>query len=78
MISDNGNGKILLHIIPTALQAGGRSDADIATPTKDPALPPSTDIATPAPDGSAIITPTHKLLNIPLKMYLKDFSDFVL
>ena len=52
--------------ILTALHAGGRREADIATPTRDPALALNTDIATPAPEGKAISTPTHKLLNIPL------------
>ena len=30
------------------LTAGGRSEADMATPTREPALPPRTDRATPA------------------------------
>jgi hypothetical protein len=60
--------------ILTALHAGGRSEAEMATPTRDPAFPPSTDIATAAPDGTAIKTPTHKLLNIPLfKVHEKVF-----
>ena len=43
---------------PTALTAGGNSEADMATPTSEPVLPPNMDSATPAPDGSAIATPT--------------------
>ncbi|WAR22820.1 MAGL2-like protein [Mya arenaria] len=46
--------------------AGGRREADIATPTRDPAFPPSTERATPAPDGTAISIPTHRALNSPL------------
>ena len=42
----------------TALTAGGSREADMATPTRDPVLPPNTERATPAPDGSAIATPT--------------------
>ena len=49
------------------MTAGGRSDADIATPTRDPAFPPTTDKATPAPEGNAIKMPTHMLRGIPLK-----------
>jgi hypothetical protein len=48
------------------LTAGANNDADIATPTKEPVLPPNTDKATPAPDGSAMQTPTHKPRVIPL------------
>ena len=51
----------------TALTAGGRSDAEMATPTSEPVLPPSKDKATPAPDGTAINTPTHRLRNWPLR-----------
>jgi len=50
----------------TALTAGGRRDADMATPTRDPVLPPRIDRATPAPDGRAMSTPTQRLRNIPL------------
>lgn len=51
----------------TALTTGGRSDADMATPTSDPAFPPSTERATPAPEGKAISTPTHKERSWPLQ-----------
>jgi len=50
----------------TALTAGGSSEAEMATPTSDPVLPPSIDRATPAPDGRAINTPTHRLRPRPL------------
>ena len=44
------------------LTAGGRREAEIATPTIDPALPPSTEIATPTPLGIAIAKPTTRQL----------------
>ena len=50
----------------TALTAGGSSEAEMATPTNDPVLPPSIESATPAPDGRAINTPTHRLRPRPL------------
>ena len=50
----------------TAFTAGGRSEAEIATPTREPVLPPSIDRATPAPDGSAIATPTPRPRASPL------------
>jgi hypothetical protein len=53
----------------TELTAGGSNEADIATPTREPVLPPNTDNATPAPDGNAMQTPTHKLRVIPLNEY---------
>ena len=40
------------------LTAGGSREAEMATPTREPALPPSTDRATPAPLGTAMRTPT--------------------
>ena len=49
------------------MTAGGNKEADIATPTSEPVLSPNTDNATPAPDGNAIKTPTHKLRVKPLK-----------
>lgn len=49
------------------MTAGGNNDADMATPTKEPALPPSIDSATPAPEGTATITPTYKLRKAPLQ-----------
>lgn len=51
----------------TAFTAGGSSEAEIATPIKDPELSPSSPKATPAPDGRAIRTPTHKDRRSPLK-----------
>lgn len=42
----------------TELTAGGRIDAEIATPTNDPIFSPSMAIATAAPDGSAVKMPT--------------------
>jgi len=51
---NQGNSGITL----TQLTAGGRSEALIATPTKDPELPPSMESATPAPEGIATIAPT--------------------
>lgn len=50
----------------TEFTAGGRRDADIATPTNDPAFPPRTERATPAPDGKAIIPPTERRVRSPL------------
>lgn len=52
----------------TEFTAGGSNDAEIATPTNEPALPPSTDSATPAPEGRAIILPTDKRVKSPLKI----------
>ena len=49
-----------------AFTAGGRREAEIATPTSDPTFPPSTDKATPAPDGRAIAIPVTKDLPFPL------------
>ena len=49
-----------------ALTAGGKREAEIATPTMDPVLSPKTDRATPAPDGIAISAPTPRALNYPL------------
>lgn len=51
----------------TVFTTGGRRDADIATPTKHPAFPPSTERATPAPDGKAMSTPIHRERGLPLK-----------
>ena len=45
-----------------ALTAGGKSEADIATPPIEPVLPPNTERATPAPDGIAIRAPTPRAL----------------
>lgn len=42
----------------TVLTAGGKIDAEIATPTNDPIFSPSMAIATAAPDGRAVKTPT--------------------
>ena len=47
------------------LTAGGSREADIATPTREPAFPPSTESATPAPLGVAIRTPTRSDLSSP-------------
>lgn len=44
----------------TAFTAGGRSEAEIATPTRDPMLSPRIAIATAAPDGNAVNIPTIK------------------
>lgn len=59
----------------TALTAGGNKEAEIATPTKDPILPPRIDKETPAPDGKAMKTPTHKLCLIPLEKILKNIRN---
>lgn len=40
------------------LHAGGSSEAEIATPTKDPKLFPNTEMAIAAPEGSAMQIPT--------------------
>lgn len=50
----------------TAFTAGGSREAEMATPTRDPTLPPRMDNATPAPDGMAIKTPTGKARTDPL------------
>ena len=52
--------------ILTALTAGGSKEAEMATPTSEPVLPPRIDKATPAPEGNAISTPTHRLRSMPL------------
>lgn len=60
----NNNKKI--NNLHTALTAGGMSDADIATPIKEPVLSPSTAMATATPDSSAITLPTNSELTSPL------------
>jgi hypothetical protein len=50
----------------TEFTAGDNNEADIATPTSGRVFPPNTDNATPAPDGNAMQTPTHKPRVIPL------------
>jgi len=57
------------------LTAGGSNDAEIATPTSDPVLPPSIDSATPAPDGTAINTPIHRLRFSPLQQLPIHIND---
>jgi hypothetical protein len=59
----------------TALTAGGSRDADMATPTSEPALPPSTERATPAPDGRAIKTPTQSDRRAPLKKIINIIAN---
>lgn len=54
----------------TALTAGGISDVDIATPTREAILSPSMPKATAAPDNSAIKHPTHKVRSSPLNSKL--------
>ncbi len=49
----------------TALTAGGSREAEMATPTKEPVLPPRMEKATPAPEGMAMRMPTHRLRVIP-------------
>ena len=46
-----------------ALTAGGKREAEMATPTIKPVLSPKTERATPAPDGTAMSTPTQRALN---------------
>ena len=53
-------------LIITPLTTGGSKEADMATPTRDPAFPPRTERATPAPEGRAIKMPTHKERSWPL------------
>lgn len=48
----------------------------MATPTKDPVFPPSTERATPAPDGSAISTPTNNARKLPLWKAEKKHAPF--
>ena len=48
-----------------AFTAGGKSEADMATPTIDPALFDNTERATPAPEGIAIRAPTQRALACP-------------
>ena len=48
-----------------AFTAGGKRDADMATPTIDPVLSPNTERATPAPEGIATRTPTPRALSCP-------------
>ena len=54
----------------TEFTAGDNNEADIATPTSGRVFPPNTDNATPAPDGNAMQTPTHKPRVIPLDQYV--------
>ena len=60
--------KFGVEFLLTQLTVGGSSEADMATPTREAPLPPKTDMATPAPEGSAIRLPDHKLLTIPLEV----------
>ena len=62
-----GSVKPVFNYYLTAFTAGGSSDAEMATPTREPALPPSMARATPAPEGSAIRMPTHRLRSMPLE-----------
>jgi len=62
----------------TALTAGGSRDADMATPTSEPALPPSTERATPAPDGRAIKTPTQSDRRAPLKKIINIIKQIMM
>jgi hypothetical protein len=55
------------RIILTAFTAGGSSEAEIATPTNEPALPPKTDKATPIPEAKAISKPGTRPRKTPLK-----------
>ena len=50
----------------TALTAGGRREADIATPTNEPKLPPKKERATAAPEGIATSKPTTNPRGWPL------------
>lgn len=49
------------------MTAGGRSEAEMATPMSDPELSPKRPRAMPAPDGRAMRIPTQRERNIPLK-----------
>eukprot|EP00039_Didymoeca_costata_P005294 m.80320 g.80320 ORF g.80320 m.80320 type:complete len:102 (-) comp12752_c0_seq1:2342-2647(-) len=59
-----GKGCLLPHSIP-AFTAGGNSEALMATPTKPPAFPAVTDIATPTPEGTAMPKPTASDIGSP-------------
>lgn len=53
------NCNLNLHLLNlTELTAGGNSEAEMATPTSEPILPPKIPIAAAAPDGIAVNTPT--------------------
>jgi len=54
------------------LTAGGRRDAEMATPTNDPAFPPRTERATPAPDSNAMKAPTQRDRSCPLFVARKE------
>ena len=53
-------GQTIGGIKLTAFTAGGRREADIATPTNEPKLPPKNERATAAPEGIATNNPTIK------------------
>lgn len=55
------------RVILTAFTAGGSSEAEMATPTNEPALPPKTDKATPIPEAKAISKPGTRPRKTPLK-----------
>lgn len=59
-------------IILTAFTAGGSNEADMATPTNEPALPPNTDKATPIPEAKAISKPGTRPRKTPLKNKLNN------
>ena len=50
----------------------------MATPTSDPVLPPRIDNATPAPDGRAMRTPTHRLLAMPLNIDVNGHNSTIM
>jgi hypothetical protein len=50
----------LSELTHTAFTAGGNKEAEIATPTRDAVLSPRTAMAPAAPEGRAMIKPTHK------------------
>lgn len=52
----------------TALTAGGNKEAEIATPTNEPIFSPSMAIATAAPDGIAVKSPTMREWYSPLQL----------
>lgn len=61
-------------LILTALTAGGRRDAEMATPTREAVYSPSTASATPAPLGIATSIPTH---NERISHLMQRFNKFI-
>ena len=55
----DGHAHLEYYLVSVQYYLVGGDCGDVVTLTREPALPPSTERATPAPLGTAIRTPTH-------------------